>query len=361
MNETAIMKALAPLQPLLDDPHVAEIMVDGYDSVYIERQEQFEDIPTPFRDNQHLTEVIQQTAVALGHPLGAGEWMLDGRLPNGSRFNAVLPPVAILGPSLIIRKFAARSLTFDDLIRFGSLNQLIIDFLRACVEGRLNIVISGGTGSGKTTVLNLVTSLIPPNERVVTVENAAELRPSPALKRIVRMESQPGNASGEGAISMRDLVVNALRMRPDRLIIGEVRGGEALDVFQALNTGHDGSMFSMHAGGVHDALTRLETMVYMAMPSLPLLQVRQQMAAAIDVILHQERMRDGRRKILRVAEVVGMQGDAILVQDIFKFQETGMENGRILGQHIATGYIPTFVKKMRAANVSIPMSLFTPQ
>jgi pilus assembly protein CpaF len=256
--------------------------------------------------------------------------------------------------------FAARALTFDDLVHYGSLSQPIIDFLRACVEGRLNIVVAGGTASGKTTVLNLITGLIPPDERVVTVENAVELRPSPNLKRIVRMESQPGNTSGEGVIGMRDLVINALRMRPDRLIIGEVRASEALDVFEAMNSGHDGSMFSMHAKGIHDALSRLETMVYMAMPSLPLLQVRQRMASAIDLILYQERLRDGSRKVLRVAEVVGMQGDVILVQDIFKFQETGMKDGRILGQFLATGYIPTFIKKMHEAGATVPMSLFTP-
>jgi pilus assembly protein CpaF len=261
----------------------------------------------------------------------------------------------------VIRKFSARPLTFDDLIRFGSLSEPMVTFLRACVEGRLNIVVSGGTGSGKTTILNLITGFIPPDERIVTVENAAELRPSKTLKRVVRMESQPGNASGEGVVSMRDLVINALRMRPDRLIIGEVRADEALDVFAAMNTGHDGSMFSMHAGGTHDALTRLETMVYMAMPSLPLLQVRYHMSTAIDLIVHQERLRDGTRKVLRVSEVVGMQGDVILVQDIFKFQETGMKDGRIQGQFLPTGYIPSFIKKMHAAGATVPMSLFTPQ
>ncbi len=361
MNAKEINNILAPLQPFLDDPNVTEIMVDGFDNVYVERQGQFEDVPSPFHDNQHLLDVIKQTAVALGRPLGDGELMMDGRLPDGARFNAVLPPVAILGPSLVIRKFAARRFTFDDLVHFGSLSQPIVAFLRACVEGRLNIVVSGGTASGKTTVLNIITDLIPPDERIVTVENAAELRPSPTLKRLVRLESQPGGAGGEGIVSMRDLVINAMRMRPDRLIIGEVRAGEAIDVFQALNTGYDGSMFSLHAKGIHDALSRLETMVYMAMPSLPLLQVRQQMASAIDVILHQERLRDGTRKVLRVSEVVGMQGDAILVQDIFRFQETGMEDGRIQGQFLPTGYIPTFIKKLHQAGATVPMSLFTPQ
>ena len=358
MNTKETMKALAPLRPFLDDPGVAEILVDSFDKVYVERQGQFEDVPSPFRDEQHLINVIRQTAAALGRPLGNGELMVDARLPDGARFNAVIPPVAILGPSLVIRKFPARQLTFAELIGYGSLSQPIVEFLRACVAGRLNIVVSGGTNSGKTTILSLIVGLIPPNERIVTVENAAELRPPETLKRVVRLESQPGNASGEGVVSMRDLVINALRMRPDRLIVGEVRGGEALEVFQAMNTGHDGSMFSMHAGGTHDALARLETMVYMAMPSLPLLQVRQQIASALDLIIHQERLRDGSRKILRVSEVVGMQGDVILLQDIFKFQETGMENGRIVGQHVPTGYIPGFMKKLHAAGVAVPMSLF---
>ncbi|MCP4362026.1 MAG: CpaF family protein, partial [Chloroflexi bacterium] len=295
MNAKEISKIITPIQPLLDDSSITEIMIDGFDKMYVERQGQFEDISSPFRDNQHLLDVIRQTAAALGRPLGDGELMMDGRLPDGSRFNAVLPPVAILGPSLVIRKFSARPFTFADLIGYGSLSQPIIDFLRACVEGRLNMVVSGGTGSGKTTILNIITGLIPPDERIVTVENAAELRPSKTLKRVVRLESQPGNASGEGIVSMRDLVINAMRMRPDRLIIGEVRGSEALEMFQAMNTGYDGSMVTLHANGPRDTLSRLETMVYMAMPSLPLLQVRQQIASAIDLITYQERLPDGTR------------------------------------------------------------------
>ncbi len=360
MNDEKTIPSLAPLQALIDDPDIVEIMVDSYDKVYVEKRGQFEDIPSPFRDNQHLLEVIQETAVAVGRPFG-DELIMDGRLPNGSRFNAVIPPVAILGPTLVIRKFSARPLTFEQLIKFGSVTESLIEFLRICVDGRLNMVISGGTGSGKTTVLNLVAGLVPPDERIVTVENASELQLPDTLKRVVRLESQAGNASGEGIVSMRDLVINALRMRPDRLIIGEVRGGEALDVFQAMNTGHDGSMFSMHSGGIHDALNRLETMVTMSMPSLPLLMVRQQIASAIDLIMHQERLRDGSRKVIRVAEVVGMQGDMILTQDIFKFQETGVENGRIQGKLMPTGTIPSFVKKLHAVGVEVPMRLFNPQ
>ncbi|MCB9444897.1 MAG: CpaF family protein, partial [Ardenticatenaceae bacterium] len=240
-------------------------------------------------------------------------------------------------------------------------NEALVEFFRACVLGRLNIVMAGGTGSGKTAVLNLLTGLIPPNERIVTVENAAELNPPGTHKRVIRLESQPGDAGGKGVVTMRDLVQNALRMRPDRLIIGEVRGGEAIDVIQAMNTGHDGSMFAIHAGNPRDVLARLEGMVAMAMPSLPLLQVRRQMAAAFDLIIYQEWLRDGSRKVMRVSEVVGMQGDEVLLQDIFRFQETGMENGRIQGQFLPTGTIPTFLKKIHASGVAVPMSLFTPQ
>ena len=361
MNTQELTKSLSPLQPFMDDPQVVEIMVDSYDHVYIERQSeqgQFEDVTSPFKDEQHLVDVIRETAVSLGRPLGNNELMIDARLPDGSRFNAVLPPLAILGASLTIHKFPARQLTFDDLIGYGSINQPIIDFIRICVEGRLNMIVSGGTNSGKTTFINLITSLIPPNERIVTMEKAAELQPSEALKRVVRLESQPGNANGEGAVSMRDLVTNAIRMRPDRLIVGEMMDGEALDMLHSMNTGHDGSMISMHATGARDVLTRLETMVYMAEPSLPLLQVRQQMASALDLIVHADRLRDGTRKVTRISEVVGMKGDAIILQDIFKFEETGMENGRIIGNFAPTGYIPSFVKKIHAAGVTVPMSLF---
>ena len=361
MNEKEIKDALAPLQPFLDDTTVVEIMVDGFDKVYVERQGeqgQYEDIPSPFRDNRHLLDVIHKTAVALDHKLGEGEFMMDVRLPDGARFNVVLPPIAILGPSLVIRKFSARQLTVEDLIRYGSINQMLVDFLQMCINGRLNIVISGGTNSGKTSLLNIVTGLIPPNERIVTVENAAELRPPKALKRIVRLESQPGNASGKGIVTMRDLVTNAMRMRADRIIVGEIRSGEALNILSAMNTGHEGSMFAIHANSPRDALARLETMVYLAMSSQPLLQVRQQMASALDLIVQAERLRDGSRKVVRVSEAAGMQGDVIMVRDIFKFEETEEINGRIQGTLAATGYIPTFVKKMHMLGITVPMDMF---
>ncbi|MCB9418205.1 MAG: CpaF family protein [Ardenticatenaceae bacterium] len=361
MNAEKVMKALSPLKPYMDDPNVSEILIDGYDKIYIEEMGRFKDLPTPFENEAQLMDFINNVAAALDRQPDESKFMIDSRLPDNSRINIVLPPVAILGPSLVIRRFSVRSFTFEDLIHFGSLNEALVEFFRACVLGRLNIVMAGGTGSGKTAVLNLLTGLIPPNERIVTVENAAELNPPGTHKRVIRLESQPGDAGGKGVVTMRDLVQNALRMRPDRLIIGEVRGGEAIDVIQAMNTGHDGSMFAIHAGNPRDVLARLEGMVAMAMPSLPLLQVRRQMAAAFDLIIYQEWLRDGSRKVMRVSEVVGMQGDEVLLQDIFRFQETGMENGRIQGQFLPTGTIPTFLKKIHASGVAVPMSLFTPQ
>jgi pilus assembly protein CpaF len=360
MNAKEIMNILSPLQAYLDDPQISEILVDGFDQVYVEKLGQFEDMPPLFANEAGFMQFIKELATALERDPAANELMFDSRLPDGSRINIVLPPVAILGPSLVIRKFSARPLTFDQLIKYGSLSETLVEFFKVCVQGRLNIVMAGGTGSGKTTVLNLLTGLITPDERIVTVENAAELQPPPTHKRVVRLESQIGNIDGKGRVTMRDLVQNALRMRPDRLIIGEVRGGEAIDVIQAMNTGHDGSMFGMHSGNPRDALARLEGMVAMAMPSLPLLQVRQQMASAFDLIIYQERLRDGSRKVIRVSEVVGMQGDVVLLQDIFRFQETGMANGRIQGQFLATGTIPSFLKKIHAAGVTVPMSMFTP-
>lgn len=361
MNTKNVMNALSPLKSYMDDSTVSEILVDGYDRLYVEQNGQFTDLPTPFANEASLMNFINGVIAALERSPEEPKFVIDSRLPDNSRINIVLPPVAILGPSLVIRRFSVRTLTFDELIQYNSLNEALVEFFKACVLGRLNIVMAGDTGSGKTTVLNLLTGLIPPGERIVTVENAAELKPPETHKRVIRLESQPGDASGKGVVSMRDLVQNALRMRPDRLIIGEVRGGEAIDVIQAMNTGHDGSMFGIHAGNPRDVLTRLEGMVAMALPSLPLLQVRQQMAAAFDLIIYQERLRDGSRKVMRVSEVVGMQGDVVLLQDIFRFQETGLENGRIRGQFLPTGTIPTFLKKIHASGVTIPMGMFTPQ
>ena len=329
-----------PLEPLVHDDAVTEILIDRYDRIYVERHGKFEDIPYHFRDEEHLLAIIHRILTPLGKKVDHENPMVDARLPDGSRVNVVIPPVAINGPSMVIRIFAAKPLTLEDLVRYGSISQPIIDFLETCVKARLNIAVSGGTGSGKTTLLNLIMGLIPQEERIVTVENVTELRPPESHVRMVRLESQAGNIGGEGAISMRDLVINAMRMRPDRLIIGEIRGSEVLEAFQAINTGHDGSMLSIHANSPRDVLTRMEAMASMSTIAVPLLTIRQQLSTGLNIITHQERLPDGTRKVMKVSEVVGMRGDSIEVQDIFVFRRTGMENGRISGNFVATGYIP---------------------
>jgi pilus assembly protein CpaF len=351
---------LEVLKPWFDDPTVAEIMVDGYENFYVERQGKFEDEPSPFHDNEHLIEFIRAVSEAYGRRVDESSPILDARLWDGSRFNAVIPPISLVGPVMVIRRFAAKPITVEDLLKYGSVSEPVLDFIRACVNGRLNIVISGGTGSGKTTLLRIISEFIPSDERIIVVENVTELRLQPNFKRLVRLESRPANIEGKGEVSIRDLVINALRMRPDRVIVGEVRAAEAIDVFQAMNTGHDGTMFSMHANGPRDALTRLEAMVAMANLSLPLLLVRQQMASAIQLIVHQERLQDGSRKVMKISEVTGMQGDVVDVRDIFEFRQTGVVDGRITGVFAATGYIPSFLQQMRGYGIEMPLSLFTP-
>jgi pilus assembly protein CpaF len=352
---------LAPLEPWLNDPEVLEIMVDGHSRVYVERGGKLVDVPTPFRDEEHLLEVIDALLAPTGKKVDQSSPMVDAPLFDfRGRFNVVVPPISMVGPALIIRKFGQNSLTVEDLLRFGSWSEDIVEFLRACVLGRLNVVVAGGTGSGKTTVLNLLAAMVPADERIVTVENVGELQLPDSLKRVVRLVSRPPDMEGKGEVTIRDLVINSLRMRPDRIIVGEVRATEAIDLFQAMNTGHDGTMASVHANSPRDVLARLETMVLMANPSLPLLNVRQQMASAIDLITYQERLQDGRRKILKVTEVVGMQGDVVMLQDIFEFRHTGVREGKIAGHHTATGYIPKFLERIQASGVEIPMSLFTP-
>ncbi len=350
---------LTPLEPLLSDGEVIEIMVDGYDKVYVEKHGQFIDVPTPFRDEEHLLDVIADILGFVGQKVDESNPMVDVRLPDGSRVNIVIPPISLLGPTMVIRKFFRTPMTFEDLYRYGSVSEEIVEFLRVCVQGYLNIVVAGGTGSGKTTFLNMITEMISADDRVITVESAGELQPR--LKRVVRLASRPPNMEGKGEVSIRDLVRNSLRMRPDRIITSEVRGAEAFDLFQAMNTGHDGTLFTIHANGPRDALTRLEMMVTSANPSIPLLNLRQQMASAIDLITHQERLSDGSRKVLKVTEVVGMQGDVIMLQDIFEFRQTGIKEGKISGHFTATGHIPKFLERIRAAGVELPLSLFTPQ
>ncbi len=352
---------LAALQPWLDDPKVLEIMVNGHQKVCVERDGKLVDEPSPFRDEGHLMDVITAIFTPLGKRVSESFPIVDGRMYDGSRVNVVIPPIALTGPALTIRKFSQKPLGIEDVIGFGSWNEDMVEFLRACVLGRLNVVVAGGTGSGKTSILNLVAGMIPADERIITVENAGELQLSPEkYQRVVRLESRPPNLEGKGEISIRDLVINSLRMRPDRILIGEVRSAEAIDILQAIDTGHDGTMMTVHASSPRDALARLETMATMASLSIPLLTIRQKIASTIDLITYQERLRDGKRKVLKVTEVVGMQGDVVMLQDIFEFRQTGVKGGEVSGHHTATGNIPRFLDRIQAAGVELPMSLFTP-
>jgi pilus assembly protein CpaF len=361
MNAQEQGNPLAALEPLLRDPEVVEIMVDGPERVYVERNGEFVDVPTPFRNSEHLMEVIAAILAPTGRMVDESSPMVDARLVDGTRVNIVIPPISLVGPVLTLRKFWQTPLSVEDLLEFGSWSEEIVEFLQACVQARLNIVIGGGTGSGKTVVLNLMAGMIPTNERVITVETASELQLLPAkFKRLVRLESRPPDAEGKGEVTMRDLVFNALRMRPDRIIAGEVRAEEVLDLFQAMNTGHDGCMMTIHSSSPRDVLTRMETMTTMANPSLPLLTIRQMMASAVDLIVYQERLHDGSRKVLKVTEVMGMQGDAVELQDIFEFRQTGFREGKITGHFTATGNIPRFLTRLREAGIELRMDLFTP-
>jgi pilus assembly protein CpaF len=350
---------LAPLEPLLNDPSVTEILADGSARVYVERHGKLEDVPSPFRDDEHLLEVIQALIEPLGRRVDESAPMVSARLADGSRLQVVIPPISLVGPSLTLRRFASVPLTLEDAIRFGVWNEDMVTFLRACVQGRTNIIVAGGTASGKTTLMNILGAMIPAEERIITVENAAELRLPQA--RVVTLESRPPNIEGKGEITVRDLLFSALRMRPDRIVLGELRGAEVLDLFQAASTGHDGTMATMHAASLRDVLTRLEMMATYSDFTLPLLTVRQMMASAINLITYQERMRDGTRKMLKVAEVVGMQGDIVVTQDLFEFRQIGFQEGRISGYHTATGNIPRCLGRLSEAGIDLPVSVFTPK
>lgn len=346
-----------PIQPLLEDDTISEIMVNGPKKVYIERKGMLQRTNIAFDDDEHVIRIIERIVLPLGRRIDAEYPMVDARLPDGSRVNAVIPPVAIDGPSLTIRKFRKDKLRIEQLIQFGSLSEGMAEFLRACVAARLNIIISGGTGSGKTTLLNVLSSFIPENERIVTIEDAAELQLQ--QEHVVRLESRPPDLNGRGAVTIRDLVRNALRMRPDRIVVGECRGGEALDMLQAMNTGHDGSMTTVHANSPRDALARLETLVLMAGMDLPLKVVRQQIASAVDLIIQQSRLRDGSRKIVSITEIVGMEGDVISMSELFKFEQTGLTpNGKILGVHKATGLRPMFYSRLEAVGFKLDARIF---
>ncbi|HLA87056.1 MAG TPA: CpaF family protein [Anaerolineales bacterium] len=347
---------LGPIQSLLEDDTITEIMVNGPKNIYIERKGKLHRVPVTFESNEHVMRIIDRIVAPLGRRIDESSPYVDARLQDGSRVNAVIPPISLVGPVLTIRKFSKNPISVDQMVQFGSITNEAVQFLKACVEARLNIIISGGTGSGKTTLLNVLSGFIPSDERILTIENAAELQLR--QEHVVTLESRPPNIEGRGEITIRDLVINALRMRPERIIVGECRGGETLDMLQAMNTGHDGSMTTAHANSPRDALARIETMCLMAGMDLPIRAIREQVASAVDLICQQERMRDGTRKITTITEVSGMEGDVITMTDIFVFEQAGMENGRIVGRLRPTGLRPKFMDKIEATDIHLPPSIF---
>jgi len=356
--ETIVAEILGygPIEPLLADDSVTEIMVNGAKQIYVERSGKLQRTNLVFESDDHAMRIIDRIVAPLGRRVDESSPYVDARLPDGSRVNAIIPPLAINGPTLTIRKFSKTPLTIQNLVDYGSITPEAVEFTRACVVARLNVVVSGGTGSGKTTLLNILSGFIPDDERIVTVENAAELQ----LRQdhVVTLESRPPNIEGKGEVTIRDLVINCLRMRPDRIVVGECRGGEALDMLQAMNTGHDGSLTTAHANSPRDTLSRLETMCLMSGMELPVRAIREQVAAAGDLIVQQERMRDGTRKVVNITEVQGMEGDVIVMQDIFAFEQTGVEGGKVIGRLKPTGIRPKFMDRIEAANIHLPPNIF---
>ncbi len=347
-----------PVNPLLKDESISEIMVNGPEQVYVERNGKLELTRVKFRDDQHLQAIIERIISPLGRRIDESMPMVDARLPDGSRVNAIIPPLALNGCVLTIRKFSSRLLGVEDLIRNNTLDVPMARFLEACVKGRLNIIVSGGTGAGKTSTLNIISSFIPHDERIITIEDSAELQ----LKQehVISLETRPANVDGKGEIAIRDLVKNSLRMRPDRLVVGEVRGGETLDMLQAMNTGHDGSLTTVHSNSPRDTISRLETMVLMAGIDLPVRAIREQIASAIDLIVHQSRLQDGSRKITQITEVLGMEGEVITMQDLFVFEQNGIdERGKVKGGHRATGLMPRCRERLAAQGIMLPAEYFT--
>jgi pilus assembly protein CpaF len=345
-----------PLQPLLEDESITEIMVNGPKNIYVERKGKIVRVPVTFEGNDHVMRVIERIVAPLGRRIDESSPYVDARLPDGSRVNAVIPPISLVGPVLTIRKFSKSPITIDQMVQFGTITAEAVEFLKACVISRLNIVIAGGTGSGKTTLLNVLSGFIPTDERILTIENAAELQLR--QEHVVTLESRPANIEGRGEITIRQLVVNALRMRPDRIVVGEIRDEAALDMLQAMNTGHDGSMTTTHANTPRDTLSRLETMTLMAGMDLPVRAIREQISSAVELICQQARMRDGTRKIINITEVSGMEGDVITTTDIFVFEQTGMENGKIIGRLRPTGLRPKFMDKIEASGIHLPPTIF---
>lgn len=353
------LSGLGPIQPLLDDPDISEVMVNGAKKVFIEKNGKLMKSPVAFEDDNHVLRIIDRIILPLGRRVDADSPTVDARLLDGSRVNAVIPPVAIDGPSITIRKFKKDKLSTQQLIEYGSLTANMGEFLRACVVSRFNIVISGGTGSGKTTLLNVLSGFIPPEERIVTIEDAAELQLQ--QDHVMRMETKTPNTDGTGAVTIRDLVRNSLRMRPDRIVVGEVRGGEALDMLQAMNTGHDGSLTTVHSNSPRDAISRIETLVLMAGMDLPLKVVRQQISSAVDLIVQQTRLKDGTRKVTAITEVNGMEGDTVVLTDIFKFEQTGVgPDNKLLGEIKPTGIRPLFSPRLEAAGFKLGAEIFMP-
>jgi pilus assembly protein CpaF len=349
-----------PLEELLADPTLTEIMCNAYDDIYVERQGKLEHVSTTFSDEAHLRQIIEKIVATVGRRIDESSPMVDARLPDGSRVNAILPPVAVHSPVLTIRRFPADPYGMKDLINFGSITLDAAMFLEACVRGKLNILVSGGTGTGKTTMLNVLTEFVPESDRIVTIEDAAEIRLH--QPHVITLEARPANIEGAGQITIRDLVRNALRMRPDRIVVGEVRGGEALDMLQAMNTGHEGSLTTIHCNSPRDGLARLETMVLMAGYDLPLRAIRSQIASAVDIIIHIERFGDGSRRVTHISEVQGMEGDVITLQDIYRFNfaEGGTQSARSAGRLRPTGLRPKVVEKLQEAGVAVPPKLFRP-
>jgi pilus assembly protein CpaF len=347
---------LGPLEPLLADDSITEVMVNGPKNIFVERDGKIERTNASFESDEHLMRIIDRIVAPLGRRIDESSPMVDARLPDGSRVNAVIPPISLVGPTVTIRKFARIPLTIQDLIGFGSITPEAVEFLRASVTARINILISGGTGSGKTTLLNVLSGFIPNDERIVTIENAAELQLR--QEHVVTLESRPPNIEGRGEITTRDLVINTLRMRPDRIVVGECRGAEALDMLQAMNTGHDGSLTTAHSNSPRDSLARLETMVLMAGMDLPMRAIREQIASAIQLVVHEERMRDGSRKVVSITEIQGMEGDIITMSEVFAFEQTGVEDGKVIGRLRPTGIRPKFIKQIQAAGIMLPPAIF---
>ncbi|MCL1127307.1 CpaF family protein [Shewanella surugensis] len=348
---------LGPLEALLADPNISDILVNSYNRVYIERKGKLEQVPIEFHNNSHLLNIIDRIVSSVGRRIDESSPMVDARLADGSRVNAIIPPLALDGPALSIRRFSMDKLCAEDLIEIGSMTSQMNELFTGAVSGKLNILVSGGTGSGKTTLLNMLSSYIPADERIVTIEDSAELQLRQA--HTVRLETRPANIEGKGEISQRDLVKNCLRMRPDRIVIGEVRGGEALDMLTAMNTGHEGSLTTLHANSARDALARLEYMVCMAGFNMPVANIRTQIASAIDMVVQLERLEDGGRRVTSIQEINGMEGEIITMSELFHFRREGREqNGDIIGQFTSTGVIPGFHSKLKQHGIDLPLDLF---